>query len=361
MQKTAKITSFQFYSILFLSRIFSVVSYISGVRNNLSSTDEVIAVVGACLFLFAISIPTVLFIRKDAASSILTRASCISPVFEKIAAIIYLVSILYSGIITTARFELMIGSLLFPETSVLIFVAAMLLAAVYCAYRGIETIGRSAVIYLIPVLGAFIFVFTTLINKFDILNFDPVYTSEISTIINSAYYTCARTGELGAILLLLPNVKNHSKKHLFNWILSISVIFIVTELMISGVLGGFGKNQLFNMYSLSVLAKFGFVERLDSIISCIWLICAGVKMSVLFYISNILITSLLKKERTLIYISVTAVAVFIGTAIVSTSILHFAKILSSAATAVIFTVAIAILPVMVILAEKLKEKQNEKA
>lgn len=361
MQKTAEITSFQFYSVLFLSRIFSVVSYISGVRENLSSTDEVIAVACAGVFLFAASIPILLFIKKDSASSILTRASCISPVFEKTIAIVYLISIIYTGIITTARFELMIASLLFPETSVMIFVIAMLLAAVYCAYRGIETIGRSAVIYLIPVLCAFIFVFTTLINKFDILNLDPVYGSETLPMINSAYYTCSRTGELGALILLLPHVKNHSKKHLYNWIFAVSVIFITTELMISGVLGGFGKNQLFNMYSLSVLAKFGFVERLDSIISCIWLICAGVKMSLIFYISNILFRSIFKKARPLIYISATAVVVFIGTAVISASIICFAEILSSAVTTVIFTLAIIILPVTVILGEKLKERKNEKS
>lgn len=361
MQKTAEITSFQFYSILFLSRVFAVVSYVSGVRKSLSATDEVIAVAAACLFLIAVTIPTVLFIRKDSSSSILARASCISSGFEKIAAVIYLVSIVYTGIVTTARFELMIGSLLFPETSVLIFVAAMLLAAAYSAYRGIETIGRSAVIYLIPVLGAFIFVFTTLINKFDVLNFTPVYTSEIYNMVDSAYYFCARTGELGAVLLLLPNVKNHNKKHIYKWIFAVSVTVIITELMISGVLGGFGENQLFNMYSLSVLAKFGFVERLDSIISCIWLICAGVKMAMIFYICNVLLTSLFKKEKKLIYISASAVTVFAGTAVISTSILYFSRIVSSPSTVIMFTVTIVILPLAVILGEKIKERKNEKA
>ncbi len=360
MQKTAKITSFQFYSILFLSRIFALVSYVAGLRKDISNTDEVLAVVISCVFLFIALIPAIFFIRKDGTSSILTRASCVSPVFEKVVALIYLVSIIYTGIITTARFEMMIGSLLFPETSVLIFVASMLLVAAYSAYRGIESIGRSAVIYLIPVLGAIIFVFATLVNKFDILNFTPVYTSELPDVFSSAYFFCARTGELGAVLLLLPNIKNHSKKHIFNWLIVISVIIIATVLMIGGVLGGFGKNQLFNMYSLSVLAKFGFVERLDAIISCIWLICAGVKMAIIFYICNLLFTSVFKKEKKLIYIFISAVIVFAGTAVIATSIMYFSKIISSATTVVMFTLAIIVLPLAVMLGEKIKEKRNEK-
>ena len=218
-----------------------------------------------------------------------------------------------------------------------------------------------SVIFLIPVLGAFIFVFTTLINKFDILNFTPVYTSEIYTMVDSGYYFCARTGELGAILLLLPNVKNHSKKHIFNWIFAISIIVVVTELMISGVLGGFGENQLFNMYSLSVLAKVGFIERLDSIISCIWLICAGVKMAMIFFICNFILTSLFKKEKKLIYISISMLIVFAGAAFISVSILYFSKIVSSLATVIMFTITIVILPIAIMLGEKLKERKNEKA
>lgn len=361
MQKTAKITSFQFYSILFLSRIFALVSYVAGFRKDISITDEVLAVVISCVFLFIALIPAIFFIRKDGTSSILTRASCVSPVFEKIVALIYLASIIYTGIITTARFEMMIGSLLFPETSVLIFVASMLFVAAYSAYRGIEPIGRSAVIYLIPVLGAIIFVFATLINKFDILNFTPLYTSELPDVFSSAYFFCARTGELGAVLLLLPNIKNHSKKHIYNWLIVMSVIIIATVLMIGGVLGGFGKNQLFNMYSLSVLAKFGFVERLDAIISCIWLICAGVKMAINFYICNLLFTSVFKKERKLIYIFISGVIAFAGTAVIATSIMYFSKIISSAITVVMFSLTIIVLPLAVMLGEKIKEKRNEKA
>lgn len=361
MQKTAKITSFQFYAILFLSRIFALVSYISGEKNNLSATGEILAVVTACLFILVASIPTMLFIRKDSTSSILMRASCISPVFEKIVAFFHLVSMIYTGIITASRFELMVGSLLFPDMNVLIFAAIMLFAAAYTAYRGIESIGRSAVIYLVPVLGAFLFVFVTLVSKFDILNFTPVYTSELVQTVDSAYYFCARTGELSAVLLLLPNVKNHNKKHLFNWIVALSVIIIATEFMIIGVLGGFGKNQLFNMYSLSVIAKIGFVERLDAIISCIWLICSGVKMSIIFYVCNLLLTSLFGKKRDVIYISSCAVVVFVCTVIISISILNFFKVVSSGLTAVVFTLTVVILPLSVMAGEKIKERKYEKA
>ena len=360
MQKTAEITSFQFYSILFLSRVFALVSYVSGVRRALSSTGEVVAVALACVFLLIAAVPSVIFMRKDSSSSILARASGISPVLTKVLAIVYFVCILYSGIITASRFELMLGSLLFPETGVLGFVAVMLVAASYVAYRGIEAIGRSAVIYLVPVLAAFIFVFATLINKFDILNFTPVYVSEIPDMTDSAYYFCARTGELGAVLILLPNVRNTGRKSLSGWILAVAVVFVVTELMVSGVLGGFGENQLFNMYSLSVLAKYGFVERLDAIISCIWLICAGVKMSLIFYICNVLLCSLFRKNRTVVYISASAVIVFIGAAIISVSILDFAAAVSSGLTVFLFTLSVIAVPVFVMLCEKIKEKRNEK-
>lgn len=361
MQATAKITPFQFYSVLFLSRVFSLVTYVSSVRGTLSTSAEVVAVIIMTVILFITTIPTAILVKKDSQSSILTRAACISPLMQKVVCIIYMAGLIYKGIITAARFELLLGSVMFPETNVLFFVAILLLSAAFFACRGIEAIGRSAVIFLVPVFFALGFVFLTLTDDFDMLNFSAICTDETMNIIDAAVYSASRTGETAAAVLLLPFVKNHKPKHLYIWLGTVSAVIIITETMISGVLGGFGENQLFNMYSLSVLAKFGFIERMDAIISCIWMICAAVKLAVVFYLCKTVLGSLSGKNRTITYISISAAVIFIGMMLISLSIVNFADVIRSPLTIIFYFLIVVFVPLTVIIAEKIKEKRNEKA
>lgn len=357
MQATAKITSFQFYTILFLSRIFSLVTYVSSVRGTISTSGEVIAVVLMTVVLLLTAVPMFIFIKQDSCSSILTRASCVSPYLMKIICIVYFLAFLYKGIITASRFELLLGSVMFPETNVLFFVAILLMASAFITFRGIEGLGRSSVIFLIPVLCALSFVFLSLIKDFDNLNFSAVYSQEYFTIADAAVYSVSRTGEIACIAVLQPFIKEHKAKHLFRWIIAISAVIVLTEFMISGVLGGFGENQLFNMYSLSVLADFGFIERMDAIISCIWMICSAVKLSLIFYLCKTLMITFFAKNRTKTYVSICCAVVFVGTVILSGSIINFADVIKSSLTIIFYVLTVVIIPLAVIISEKVKVKK----
>ena len=361
MQTKAEITAFQFYTILFLSRIFSLVTYISGIRETLSTSAEILSVAIMSAILFITSIPVSILIKKDNNTSILTRAEEISPSLKKLICIIYLMFFIYKGITTASRFELLLGSVMFPGTNVQFFVAILLLAAVFCALRGIEALGRAGVIFLVPVLFAFGFVFLSLADDFDILNLSAIYRNETNGIIDGAVFSASRTNEIALIPLMLPFVKSHKSKHIFIWSGVISSIIILTEVMISGVLGGFGENQLFNMYSLSVIAKLGFIERMDALISCIWMICSAVKLALTFFVCNILLSSLTEKSRPKLYIILSAVTVFAGMMIISLSIVSFARLIKTPLMTVFYTATAVIIPMIIIFAEKVKEKKHEKA
>lgn len=362
MKLTAEITPFQFYTVLFLSRVFAMVTYVAGVREALTSTDEVIAAVVTGIFLLITAIPVVLFLRKDNKSSIITRAECISPVFSKILCIFYLVAYLWFGIITSVRFGIFTGSVMFPDTDVLFFIVMMLAASSYIALKGIECIGRSSVIILIPVIGAMIFVFATQSERFDILNFTHPFTDSIKDIAASGFYSASRTGELAFPVLLAPFVKKQKGKHVFSWIFIITAVITVTEIILSGVLGKFGSTQLFSMYSLSVLAQTGFIERLDAIITCMWLLCAAVKISITLFLCGNLFSSLIGKQKNVLFILLSAVVIFAGTMPLADNLISLTEIIRSPLTFIFFLVTVCIIPVAVMLSEKLKErKKHEKA
>lgn len=354
MELTPKITPFQFYTMLFLSRVFAMVTYIASFRAQLSTTDEVIMSLIMGGFLIITSIPSAVFIKKDNKSSLITRASCVSTIFSKVLCIIFFAECLYFGIITSVRFGIFTGSVMFPDINITFFVFIMLAASSYIAYKGIEAMGRSAVIILIPVFIALIFVFATQSKQFDLLNFTSPFSSNLEDMFSSGVYTCARTGELAFVTLLTPYVKNQKSKHLFRWIFAILVTILITEILISGVLGNFAGTQLFSMYAMSVLAEFGFIERLDALITCLWLLCATVKIAITIFLCETLLSAFFGKRKQILFIVISASLIFIATIPLSGSLVTLANIIRSPLTIIFYLASVFLAPIAVMTSEKIK-------
>ncbi len=358
MELTSKITPFQFYSILFLSRVFSMVTYVANVRTTLQTTDEVIAAVFTGIFLIITAIPTAVFLRQNNKSSIIMRSEVLSKRFAKSICVIYLINYLYFGIITSVRFGIFTGSVMFPDTNISFFIFAMLLTSAYIAFKGIESLGRTSVVILVPVIFALIFVFATQADEFDILNFTFPFESGIGNIFSSSVYSAARTGELAFVLLLTPYVKNQKGQNLYFWIFAVTSVITVTELLLSGVLGLFGGTQLFSMYSLSVLAEFGFIERMDAIISCLWLLCAAVKTAVTVFLCKELMTSLFGKNNDGLYIFISCVILFVCAVPLGNNIISLATLIRSPLAFIFYFLSSVAIPVCVMISEKIKGRKN---
>ncbi|MBR3867890.1 MAG: GerAB/ArcD/ProY family transporter [Clostridia bacterium] len=354
MELTPKITPFQFYTILFLSRVFAMVTYVASFMTQRSSTDEVIMSLIMGGFLLLTAIPTAIFIKKDNTSSIITRASCVSTVFSKILCVIFFIQSLYFGIITSVRFGIFTGSVMFPDINIIFFIFVMLAASSYIAYKGIEAMGRSAVIILIPVFIALIFVFATQSKQFDLLNFTSLFSVDIKNTFLSGLYSCTRTGELAFVTLLTPYVNNQKSRHLFRWIFAIVLTIFVSEILISGVLGNFAGTQLFSMYAMSVLAEFGFIERLDAIITCLWLLCAAVKIAITIFLCETLLSAFFGKRKQILFIVISASVIFLGTIPLSGSLITLANIIRSPLTIIFYLASVFLVPIAVMIGEKIK-------
>ncbi len=360
MEERTELTPFQLYAMLFLSRVFSLVTYVSGIRGTIPPTQEILSSIVMSVILFLSAIPAAILIKQNNTLSLLERTASINKTASKLIAAVYLFSFVYKGIITAARFELLLGSVMFPETDVRLFVGTLIAASAIVSLLGLAPSGRASIIFLLPVVLAFAFVFLTLIKDFDTLNLSAVYPEDTFDILENGAYTASRTGEIAAVLLLVPYVKKQKASHLFVWIAAFSSVSLLTKLFIGGVLGGFSENQLFNMYSLSILARFGILERMDAVISCIWMVCSVVKLAMIFYICRMLLSSVLEKEKKALFTAVSAVCVFAGMLIISKSIITFTDVIKSPVSIVLYFAVIVVIPISVIIAERVLIKRHEK-
>lgn len=358
MTPKAEITPLQFYTILFLSRIFALVTYVMSLRVQLSSTDRVVMTLFTGLFLVITAIPTAVFIRQDNTQSIIMRAEKLSPFFGKILCVLYFAEAVYFGVITSVRFGIFTGSVMFPDTNIIFFIFMMLAFSAFTAFKGIEAVGRSAFVILFPVLFSLFFVFATQSEDFDLLNLTPAFSSDTGDIFSSALFSASRTGEMALITLMPPFVKKQKSRHIFAFIVAITAVMFVSELVMAAVLGNYGSTQLFGMYSLSVLADFGFIERLDALFTCVWLLCASVKIAVTLFLSSVLLSAFTGKNRRVIYIVVSAVLILLGALPLAGNLINLSWLLNAPVTQILYLLAVVVLPSAVMIWERVKKREK---
>lgn len=357
MTQKAEITPFQFYTVLYLGRIFSFVTYITNVREALDSSEIIVGTLIMGVYMFITAIPMMIFIKTDNKSSIITRAACISKVFSKVVCVLYILNYFFYGIMAASRFEIFASSVMFPEKNMSFLMLTLLVATAYIAVKGVEPIARAAVAFLIPVLLTFAFVFLTEIKDFDILNFTPFSMDKMPSLLDIGFYTCTSTCEMLSLGIMIPYIKDQKVSALPKWLFATICTILIADIMLAGVLGSFSSTQLFGMYSMSVLAEFGFVERLDAIITCIWMFCAVIKLALIFFICNRLFSSLFEKKHQAIYLTISVFAVFIGMFIISDSIIRFFEIVTSPVQFLIYSVSACGIPIIILICEKIKKKR----
>lgn len=352
-----KITPAQLFSALFLSRLFASMTYIAGLDRDLKPGETVIAMLAAAVFLFAASMFDAVFLKNDGGAGIITRANSLKKPFGKVVSLVYFLFFSAYGAVAAARFNLFINTVMFPKNEMKWLILVVLIGCACVALCGIEAVGRSAVVFTFIVVVSVLFVFSTVMSKFDILNFQGLRSSATTDIIASGFSAAARTAELASIPVITPFVRGKMTKPLFKWT-GITAFFITLIATVnSGVLGRFGYEQLFPMYSLTVLAEFGLLERLDAMITAVWILCFIAKMSYFLFVNSYLLSGFIRcKRKYLPFVS--ALIVTAGALGMSGSVDALAKTVKSGVLAVVFTVGTAVIPTVVVIGEKIKGNNN---
>ena len=123
-------------------------------------------------------------------------------------------------------------------------------------------------------------------------------------------------------------------------------------------IGQFGYEQIFPMYSLTVLAEFRVLERLDAIITAVWVLCFIAKMSYFLFVNSYLLNELTKIKRKYSPF-VCAVPVGIGAMLMSKNIDILADVIKSGFLTVLFIGGGIVIPITVVIIEKIQKNKNK--
>lgn len=345
----SKISVFQFYSTLFLTRLLVTLTYLPEYTNGITVSDLLFQTLLRFIFGIIIMIPVFLLNKKY--GGVLQKKN---GAFNKIKAVIFSIVFFYFSITTVSRLDLFAGTVIFPETDVKFLLLLVIVFCAYCAYLGLEPIARSSVLFVIPVLFSLTFISLVLVKKVDLLNLTPLFYNGVWPVAKTALNAVGRTVEYAIIAVSFPMVEGNSKKGFFVWLTAQTLITAVIFFFEGTVLGAFSGMQLFPVYTIASMAQCLFFRGLGAIITGVWILCAILKISLLIFLQTKLISEAFGVKKILVTaasgILLAGICLF-----VSESIERFNFVDASYVKFILILISVPILAVAELIKERVKK------
>ncbi len=360
MEKMGRVSTPQMFCVLFLCRIISLFTFMLPSAAYLPSGDRIITAIPVLIFEFIYCIILGFTLRKNGDNSIITASRDVSTALSRLLAVLYTLSFIWFAGIGTARFELFISTVMFPNSELYFMIIILLAAAVYASLKGIEAIARASGILFVILGLSVIFILISVIGEFRYSNLSPVFTEGMSPVLGFSFYVSVRAAELLTLHVNAPLINGKKARMAAGWVAAFSSVSTVILIVLAGVTGEYGNDQIFPLYTLTVIAKFGIFERLDDILTGVWVLCSLIQLSFLINTGlNALTQGFGKIKKIPASLGITA-GIFTVYILTSRTVAVFSEAVSSRAIDVIFIMLIAIIPTGVTLIRRRRLKGAEK-
>lgn len=359
MTEESKISSGQFFSTLLLSRLLSLLTYTPLTRKGINTSDYLVfGAVGVAIILIS-AIPLFLLYKDNQNKCVIDLAHDVSPVFSKILSVLYALLFAFYGFSTLERLDLFAGTVIFPETDTTFFAILAVIVTCYAAYLGLEAVGRAGTISLAIFCLSFVFIFATMADKINLNNFSPVAYSGYSEIFLKGLGIATRTVELAVMAVFYPRVSGNKKKGFFIWLISFAVILELIFFFLMGGLSEFAFTRLFPVQEIAVLSQFSVFERLDVILTGVWILSAFIKISFLLYLQTEILKRAFSVSKKNYFLWFSGFLLITAHLLASKKAVNFLFTINIAVRFFLYAAFILVIPVTVLILKKIKERKTK--
>lgn len=274
----------EFVSLLFVCRAMTLFTFLLPENTGLRQGDRPFLAFPYFLFGLLAALPTFI-LRKNGPRTLLDVTDCLSGTLTKICSVLFSGYALWVAALGEARFTLLTGTVLLRGTSNFWPVLLLTLTAGIVVLKGMEAIGRTAGVIAAVLIAAIVFVLCSTADRFDITNLEiPLRDGFISFALNG-FRAVARTPEFFILLLIGDSVSENMKRGIPIFLTFFGITAGIVFLFITGVLGQYGELQILPLYTLTSLAKSGVLERLDTLLCGLWVLCAVLRSAIFLWVA----------------------------------------------------------------------------
>lgn len=358
MGTTKKIGIWQLFSVIFLSRLLTILTYTAIGEEKMQTGDYFPSVLFAACAILLFSVMLFVQNKRYPGKDLTDIAYIAAPWFSKAVSVIYALVFIYSILVTLARLELFVGTVIFPENDSALFIIICVLASCYAASLGIEALGRVSALSVMISCAAFLFIMITMADKVDVTQFSPAFFDGPMPSVRGGLSFASHTVEIVMLSALLPKVNGKPMKAYFVWLVVVVLSMLSLFFFVFGGLGEFALTQLFPVHSVAVLAEVGVFRRFDVLLTGVWILSAFIKISLLLYLQAELLQKSFKAEWKNYYIFITGVVLLVIQIFLAGNFTDFFYKMTYVTRSVLLAVFVLLLPALIMLCAYLKKRRT---
>lgn len=258
-----KITAAQFFVMMFVSRVVVAMGLNARALGGESFAEAAVSYLLSMVLGLALAVPALRLHR--------VRGVGAEFAFGKVGAVLYPVYFIGINAASLALFYLFLSRSTSQDFPALAALAAVLGAAVYGAWRGLETVARCAACVAALLTASTVLVFALVLPRFSVQNLLPLFSQGAGQLGSGILLFAARTSIFADLAVLLPFVRGDARRGMFGWVIGTSVFVCVLLVLLQGCLGAYGAVQEFPVYVLSSATEVRSLQRMDVVFVGIWL------------------------------------------------------------------------------------------
>ncbi len=291
-----KISYGQMIMILFLCRVFKIMSY--NPFSDANGATIMIAMAISTLIQAVMIIPFVWIYIKHPGRSVCELAFNHSKAFGYAVSILYTLYFIMISL-RDIRYFAFFMSEAFPSVQSGIFIViSIAIVAGYGALLGIEALGRSSTLVFVGFVIMIISMILALEGHINYLNLNLVADDTTKKIIVIAYKGIGLNTELSAIAILLPKIDKSFAKGAYIFLgLKLIVIDLIVFLYTT-ILGNYVKSIALPFFTVGAYSKTSFFERFDALYMVEWTFCAVVSIAVFISLASLCVENIFARYKT---------------------------------------------------------------
>ncbi len=234
---TPIISARQLFFILFLSRMFSLISYTPDSGSSSDFAMTVLSLVVSMILTVVAAVPFFILVKNDRTKTIIDIAIDCSPKIGYILAGTLCGFFIIISADTISNFEFFLSSTAMPNASSFLICITMGAGIIYAARTGLEAIARMSTLVTVITAISFVVIIFAVIEHFNPLYLRPQLSGTFSDFFEMVRRNFSQNLELVALLMLSQNTVGSIKKKFVTWNVAVNVTMIITALAIFIIFG----------------------------------------------------------------------------------------------------------------------------
>ncbi len=272
-----KISGYQLFFLLLISRCFSLMTYVPLFSQGQGSDIRFKAIVISVIIQGVLVIPLIILNKKHPNKSVTEIISEKSKPLGYFAEILYLLFFVTLCTGQSVRYVDFLDSG-FSVSYRLIPLAALLIVCGYCAYCGIEGLARSSVVLFIPFLAMLFLMTIQSVNSFHLRNF--YCENNNNGLFEAISDELIRNGEIIGAAYLMKNVRDGLQKGLYILLAAKLIITAFVAALVTGVLGDYADLCNYPFLTVGSFTNSELFRHNDALYLILWTISAVISISI---------------------------------------------------------------------------------